>query len=216
MSSVRIAEDTTAGDLSAFLVIWTLALEAGALDTAAIAAALAETQAAAQVEGSPADAAVEAYKTALTRLGRNPNRYRISSDALLRRARKDGVPTILPLIDLNNILSIRSGLPIGCYDLAKVDGEIVHRQGREGEVMATLGKGDMDVFKLPLLADAAGPFGSTVSDSVRCSITEATTAPLFVMYGYGEVDEAALLAMVSEVCARVGGVFGEPPRLIRA
>jgi DNA/RNA-binding domain of Phe-tRNA-synthetase-like protein len=214
MTDVRIDEDTRAGDLAPFLVTWTLA---GDLNAAVIGMALSEAQAAltASAEGGPADAAVETYKAALTRLGRNPNRYRISSDALIRRARKDGAPTILPLVDLNNVLSIRSGWPIGCYDLARIEGAIVFRQGREGEVMTTLGKGDMDVARLPLLADDAGPFGSTVSDSTRSRVTEETASPFFVMYGYGETDEVALLQLVNEVCARVGGLFVEPPRLIR-
>lgn len=216
MPDVHLDEDTRAGDLAPFLLIWTLNA-AAPLDGKAITALLDETcaQIAGGPEGAPADIAVETYKTALTRLGRNPNRYRISSDALLRRARKDGVPQILPLVDLNNALSLQSGLPIGCYDLARVEGAIVFRQGRDGEGMATLGKGEMDVAKLPLLADDAGPFGSTVSDSVRCRVTEATTAPFFVMYGYGDADEAALTALVVQACARAGGVFGQPPRLLR-
>lgn len=214
MLDITLDKNTRADDLAPFLLVWTL--RAGPLDAVAVAALLDEAcQAAAAGEGGPADAAVETYKTALTRLGRNPNRYRISSDALLRRCRKDGVPTILPLVDLNNVLSMRTGWPIGCYDLEGVDGAVTFRQGREGEVMPTLGKGDMDVARLPLLADAAGPFGSTVSDSVRTRVTETTAAPAFVMYGYGAVDETALVALVQDVCAKVGGVFAAPPRLLR-
>lgn len=220
MLDLIIDQDTLAGDLSPFLVVWTL--KAGSLDPGAVAALLAQTceAVAAGGEGGPADQAVEAYKTALTRLGRNPNRYRISSDALLRRCRKDGaVPTILPLVDLNNVLSMRSGWPIGCYDLAKVVSAVSFRQGREGEVMATLGKGDMDVARLPLLADAAGPFGSTISDSVRSRVTEETAAPAFVMYGYGPapnaIGDAALVALIEGVCAQAGGVFGEPAKVVR-
>ena len=216
MPNVRIDEDTRAGDLAPFLATWSLD-GAARLDGKAIAALLREAcaQIADGPPDGPADAAVETYKTALTRLGRNPNRYRISSDALLRRARKDGVPHILPLVDLNNLLSLRSGLPIGCYDQARIEGGIVFRQGREGEGMATLGKGEMDVARLPLLADDAGPFGSMVSDSVRCRVTEATAAPFFVMYGYGEADEAALAALITDAVARAGGVLDAPPRLIR-
>jgi DNA/RNA-binding domain of Phe-tRNA-synthetase-like protein len=214
MTTIRIDADTRAGDLTPFLVVWTL--DAASLDARAVAGLLDKACAeAAAGEGGPADAAVEAYKTALTTLGRNPNRYRISSDALLRRCRKDGVvPSILPLVDLNNVLSMRTGWPIGCYDADLLDGEVVFRQGREGETMATLGKGDMDVAKLPLLADAGGPFGSTISDSVRSRVTEATRAPLFVLYGYGPVDAAVLTGLVGQVCREAGGVFGETPRLI--
>lgn len=213
MLDISLDENTRAGDLAPFLLVWTL--RAGALDAGAVAALLAETcETAAAGEGGPADAAVDTYKTALTRLGRNSNRYRISSDALLRRCRKDGLPTILPLVDLNNVLSMRTGWPIGCYDLEVVDGPVTFRQGREDEVMPTLGKGDMDVARLPLLADATGPFGSTVSDSVRTRVTETTATPAFVMYGYGPADEAALIAQVQEVCAQAGGVFGVPPRLL--
>jgi DNA/RNA-binding domain of Phe-tRNA-synthetase-like protein len=214
MLTFRIHPDTDAGDLQAFLLVWTLT-NPKALNASAVAEGLRQACEAVVADG-PAKAAIEAYKTALMRLGRNPNRYRISSDALARRCRRDGtVPTILPLVDLNNTLSLRTGWPIGCYDMAKVEGEAVFRLGRVGELMSTLGKGDMDVSKLPLLSDAAGPFGSTISDSVRTSVGEATGDPCFVMYGYGPANAARLASLVTDACQVAGGIFDQEPVEIR-
>lgn len=160
--------------------------------------------------------AIETYRAELQRLGRNPNRYRISSDALWRRCLRDGaVPSILPLVDLNNIISIRTGWPVGCYDADLIDGQAVLRLGGEGEIMPTLGKGDFDIHRLPVLADATGPFGSTISDSVRTAVTETARRAVMVVYGCGEGDEAALANLVAGECAAAGVEIRSEPCIIR-
>src|SRR5215813_9168241 len=68
-----------------------------------------------------------AYKT----LGKDPARYRGSAEALLRRViAGKGLPQINAVVDVINLVSVESRLPIGLYDLAHVNGEIVFRVGR--------------------------------------------------------------------------------------
>lgn len=216
---MKIAIDHSVTDQGAdpFLFVWQVRTDA-AVDGAALRDLLRQACAAAAAGSSPeAEAAVECYRSELVKLGRNPNRYRISSDALMRRCRRDGeVPSILPLVDLNNVFSLTTGWPVGCYDVAKVEGEAAYRLGREGEVMPTLGKGDFDIARLPVLADAGGPFGSTVSDSVRTAVTETTAEACFVAYGYGPADPGALGELAETLCAAAGLAMTEAPALIRA
>ena len=55
--------------------------------------------------------------------GSKPKKYRCAAEALLMRVKAGGdIPSILPLVDLYNAVSIRTGLPIGGDDLARLLG----------------------------------------------------------------------------------------------
>ncbi len=57
---------------------------------------------------------VKGSRAAYKAFGRNLGRYRVSSEALLRRVRRgDALYTINSVVDVNNLLSIESGLSIG-------------------------------------------------------------------------------------------------------
>jgi DNA/RNA-binding domain of Phe-tRNA-synthetase-like protein len=198
-----------------FLLAWSLrASDAG--DGPALRRALEAACGAAASGAAPeVEAAVERYRGELVKLGRNPNRYRISSDALLRRCRRDGaVPSISALVDLNNVISLQTGWPVGCYDRGRIEGDVRLRLGREGESMETLGKGQFDIARLPVLCDSVGPFGSTVSDSVRTAVTGATDAALLVVYGYGASE--GLAERIAQCLAEAGVRLAEPPQLVAA
>lgn len=46
--------------------------------------------------------------------GRNPGRYRVSSEALLRRIRRgDELYHVNSVVDVNNLISVESGLSVG-------------------------------------------------------------------------------------------------------
>lgn len=98
------------------------------------------------------------------------------------------------MVDANNLISLESGFSLGSYDLARLDGGLLLRLGREGEAYAGIGKGGIDLARLPLLADAQGPFGSPSSDSQRAVISLESRNILTVIYGFSgpEPLEAAL------------------------
>ncbi|MBS0273910.1 MAG: hypothetical protein JSR55_05805 [Proteobacteria bacterium] len=148
---------------------------------------------------------IERYKAAITAMGRNASRYRISSEALVRRVRKEGsIRSINRLVDANNTISLRTGWPVGCYDTQAVASSVLLRQGATGEHMLTLGKGEFDVSNLPVLADGAGPFGCAVSDSQRACTSDNTLEGLFVIYGFGSVDLEEAKSVIDRVIS-VGG-----------
>src|SRR5258708_27492761 len=79
------------------------------------------------LEGSPIVATRAGYKA----LGKDPARYRGSAEALLRRLiAAKGMPRINNVVDVINLISVESRLPIGLYDLAQVEGSIEFRAGR--------------------------------------------------------------------------------------
>ncbi len=115
--------------------------------------------------------------------GRNPGRYRVSSEALLRRVRRgDELYHINSVVDVNNLVSIQTGLSVGSYDLAHVNGPITLRKAEAGEGYTGIGKDFLDMENLLVLADEEGIFGSTMSDSTRAMVTEEAKDVLVVIY----------------------------------
>src|SRR5262249_9675171 len=130
--------------------------------------------------------AIVATRAGYKALGKDPARYRGSSEALLRRLiAGKGLPRINSVVDIINIVSVESRMPIGLYDLARVEGSIEFRAGRAGETYKGIGKYDLNLEGLPLFADANGPHGSATSDSERTMVTESTTHVLAILVAFG-------------------------------
>src|SRR6266571_947527 len=127
---------------------------------------------------------VEATRKAYKALGKDPARYRGSAEALLRRVvAGKGLPQINAVVDVINLVSVESRLPIGLYDLGHVSGDIVFRAGRAGETYKGIGKYDLNLEGLPLFADAIGPHGSPTSDSERTTATHQVLAVIISFAG---------------------------------
>lgn len=126
-------------------------------------------------------AARETYK----RLGKDPARYRISSEALMRRSLQGrDLYQINNVVDINNILSVESSLSAGAYDLSKLRGNINFRVGRAGESYKGIGKEIINIAELPVFADEEGPFGSPTSDSEKAMITLNTNRAMIVLISF--------------------------------
>lgn len=122
-----------------------------------------------------------AYKS----LGKDPSRYRPSSDALLRRIlSKKGLYQINNVVDLLNICSVNSQFSIGGYDLDHIQGQIEVVVGGTQHYDA-IGRGPLNVQDLPMLQDDVGLFGSPTSDSQRTSIQLGERNCLFVVFDFG-------------------------------
>jgi DNA/RNA-binding domain of Phe-tRNA-synthetase-like protein len=134
-------------------------------------------------------AQVETTRKAYKALGKDPARYRGSAEALLRRVvAGKGLPQVNAVVDVINLVSVESRLPIGLYDLGHVVGDIVFRAGRAGETYKGIGKYDLNLEGLPLFADTVGPYGSATSDSERTMVTAATHKVLAVIISFGGAE----------------------------
>jgi DNA/RNA-binding domain of Phe-tRNA-synthetase-like protein len=131
-------------------------------------------------------AQVLATRAAYKALGKDPARYRGSAEALLRRViANKGLPRINAVVDVINLVSMESRLPVGLYDLAAVSGDIVFRAGRAGETYKGIGKYDLNLEGLPLFADAIGTHGSATSDSERTMVTASTKSIIALIVSFG-------------------------------
>jgi DNA/RNA-binding domain of Phe-tRNA-synthetase-like protein len=123
-------------------------------------------------------------------LGKDPARYRGSAEALLRRViAGKGLPQINAVVDVINLVSVESRLPVGLYDLAAVSGDVVFRAGRAGETYKGIGKYDLNLEGMPLFADAIGPHGSATSDSERTMVTAASNGIVALIVSFGGASE---------------------------
>ena len=128
------------------------------------------------------DPVVSAVRGLFRAAGCDPTRYRPSSEALLRRVLKgEPLPSIHPLVDLNNCLSLRLAVP--CCVLARdsIAAPLTFRGGQPGEAMESL-RGSFNLSGKPLLEDSAGPFGTPITDSERVKILPTTNSGYLVVY----------------------------------
>jgi DNA/RNA-binding domain of Phe-tRNA-synthetase-like protein len=134
-------------------------------------------------------AAILATRAAYKALGKDPARYRGSAEALLRRViAGKKLPRINNVVDVINYVSVESRLPVGLYDVAHVQGDILFRAGRAGETYKGIGKYDLNLEGLPVFCDAAGPHGSPTSDSERTMVTLATKQVIAIIISFGGAE----------------------------
>lgn len=131
---------------------------------------------------------IAATRQAYKLLGKEPNRYRPSSEALCRRLVKGmDLYRTLTLIDLINLLSVRSGYSIGGFDADKIEGDtICLGVGREGEKFEAIGRGLLNIASLPIYRDKIGGIGTPTSDEERTKLSPETRKLLMCINIYGE------------------------------
>ena len=128
---------------------------------------------------------IEATRKAYKVLGKDPNRYRPSAEALCRRiVRSIPIYKVSSLVDIINLVSIRSGFSIGGFDIDKIQGDIELRVGTNQDVFEAIGRGLLNVEGLPLYRDKVGGIGTPTSDNERTKISEDTTNLLMILNGY--------------------------------
>jgi DNA/RNA-binding domain of Phe-tRNA-synthetase-like protein len=166
---------------------------------------MAAERVAALGEGAPSQVpAIAAARRAYKALGKDPARYRPAAEALLRRAKQGkGIYRVNSVVDVNNVVSLETGISIGAYDIDKLSPPVLFRPGEAGESYEGIGRGDLNLAGLPIFADAEGPFGSPTSDSVRTAITTGTRRLLMVLICFGEpADPSAAVARAAELLHR--------------
>ncbi len=129
--------------------------------------------------------AISNGKKAYRHIGKDPNRYRLSAEALMRRAAKGkGLYSISSAVDTLNLVSLTTGITIGGFDAHKVDGYIELGIGSPCEDFIAIGRGPLNVEKLPVYRDQSGAIGNPTSDSERTQITIVTSQVLMLITGF--------------------------------
>ena len=151
------------------------------------------------------DPAVAGMRRLFKAAGTDPGRYRPSSEALLRRLLKgEALPSIHPFVDLNNQLSIELKVPACVMRAGSFDVPVRLRAGRPGETLDSM-RGPLDLLGKPLLEDAAGAFGTPITDSHRVKVLPETRSGWIVAY----LPEGVVPA--EEAIARLDAILAEAP-----
>lgn len=142
------------------------------------------------------DTSRKAYKV----FGKDPGRYRVSSEALIRRIKQGkDLYKINTVVDTNNLISVESGFSAGSYDCDCINGDIVLNLGHTGESYKGIGKDSVNIENLPVLCDNDGPFGSPTSDSEKAMISLSSKNIITLIYVF--TDEEDLDALLNKSAA---------------
>lgn len=147
---------------------------------------------------------IEATRKMYLACGKKPGRYRPSAEALRRRIVKgDKLYQINTLVDIINLLSLKTGYSIGAFDINYMVGNVEAGIGREGEPYEGIGRGVFNIHNLPVLRDDNGAIGTPTSDEVRTAIRLDTTIFFMNINGYtGKNDLIPALEMAQELLKR--------------
>ena len=135
--------------------------------------------------------AIAATRRVYKACGKDPSRYRPSSEALIRRVLQGKqLYQIDTLVDLINLASITYGYSIGGFDAGKFSGDTLSLGvGREGEPYEGIGRGLLNIAGLPVYRDAIGGVGTPTSDNERTKMGLATRRLVALVNGYDGNEE---------------------------
>lgn len=135
--------------------------------------------------------AIAATRRVYKACGKDPSRYRPSSEALIRRVLQGKqLYQIDTLVDLINLASITYGYSIGGFDAGKFSGDTLSLGvGREGEPYEGIGRGMLNIAGLPVYRDAIGGVGTPTSDNERTKMGLATRRLVALVNGYDGNEE---------------------------
>lgn len=120
------------------------------------------------------------------KLGKDPNRYRPSAEALCRRLLQGkDLYRLNTLVDLINLISIQTGFSIGGFDADKVHGSISIGVGQVAEPFDAIGRGLLNIQGLPVYRDELGAIGTPTSDVERSKLSLETNQLLMVIHAAG-------------------------------
>jgi len=143
------------------------------------------------------------------KLGADPNRYRHSAESLMRRISKQNYLTPYHSgVDLNNFFSLQYEIPVGLYDVDKLQGDIEIALGNEDTGYEGLNGRFNSLNNILYSYDAEGAFGSSFVDSKRTSISEETTEALQIFYlrpSLTEENATKLLASAGKMFNQIHG-----------
>lgn len=133
--------------------------------------------------------AIYSTRAAYKKLGKDPNRYRPSAEALCRRiVRHLELYRINTLVDLINLVSLYTGYSIGGFDADKINGDLELGIGRAGEIFCGIGRGALNIEGLPVYRDRTGGIGTPTSDEERTKLDTNTRRTLIIINAFTAPD----------------------------
>lgn len=130
--------------------------------------------------------AIEWTRKAYKSLGKDPNRYRPSSESLRRRILR-GLPLyeVNTIVDLINFVSMKSGYTMSGLDADKIIGDTLTLDiGKDDVMYLGIGKGLINIDHIPVYRDNEGGIATPTSDNERTKLEENSKNLLLIINAF--------------------------------
>ena len=129
------------------------------------------------------------YRQSLQDLGINPNKFMCSIEAIMTRIlKKKGFPSINPIVDLGNAVSIKNIVTLGAHDISDLRDDICIRFSKKGDKFVAFGAKEEEELEDGELIYCVGNEVRTRRwiwrQSEKGKITEKTTDVFFPIDGF--------------------------------
>lgn len=156
---------------------------------------------------------VSYYREAFKSLGINPNKFMGSIEAMLTRVSKGkGLPSINPIVDIGNAISLKYILPLGAHDIDTLDGDINVRFSKQGDVFIPLGCEDIENLDDGELIYSAGDKVRTRRwiwrQSEQGKIAKESKNIFFPIDGFSDVNHSNVIKARDELASLLEKIFG--------
>lgn len=159
---------------------------------------------------------VSAWRRVYSQMGLKPTKYRSAAEALLRRFRKeDNLPSLHPVVDLCNAVSVAFALPVAVIDVANVASflEVRPAIGTE-KYLSFSGEIETPPAGEIIFADAADEVHArrwTFRQSRRSTVSQETSQVLIVSEAMHETGLADMKSLLETLVAGLTELYN-PPR----
>lgn len=165
-----------------------------------------------QTEDVSSHPAISVWRNAYAAAGVKPSKFRSSIEALARRAMRGTLPSVHPLVDLYNAISLRHLVPLGACDQDLIDGEVEVRLCDPGrDVFRPLGGAPEDFpLKPSIPVYAAGGqilcWCFNCRDAAPTSLRSVTSNATFFSEGVADWQLGPAEAALREIGDRLQGL----------
>ena len=151
---------------------------------------------------------IQAWRRAFARMGLKPTQYRCASESLLRRFRKEGsLPSLHPLVDLCNAISLAYATPVAALDLTEIAGNLEVRYATGDEEYQTFaGEEEHPAPGEVIFADEAGYAHArrwTNRQSGRSAVRDCTASVLIVAEAQHASAPADMPHLIATIAAEL-------------
>ena len=152
------------------------------------------------------------YRDAFRAMNINPNKYICSIEALLTRiSKKKGLPSINPIVDLGNAISLKYKVPIGAHDLNSSEEDFYVRNTQTGDFFIPFGQTESESLEIGEIVYATGHSVRTRRwiwrQSEQGKIIDSTNSVLFPIDGFEYSNKKHLLSAQEELATLLRQYF---------
>lgn len=144
------------------------------------------------------------YRNSLLKLGINPNKFMCSIEAIMTRIlKKKGFPSINPIVDLGNAVSIKNVVTLGAHDIGSLKDDICIRFSKKGDKFVAFGSKEEEELEDGELIYCVGNEVRTRRwiwrQSEKGKITEETTDIFFPIDGFKDKNYNSVINAMNEL-----------------